>query len=298
MKIVAPALFHFGLLGLLLISPVSQAQDLAFPELSGRVVDQAGLLDATTEAKLVVQLEAEELESSNQVVVVTVSGLQGYDIADYANRLGRHWGIGTRENDNGALLVVAPTERNVRIEVGYGLEGALTDALTSTIIRREILPAFKRDDYPGGIQAGLNAMLEAIKGEYEAGNAAKGSDGDLSQSFGKFIPFIFIAMVAVPEVLRRTGLKKAANGAFPAGFAGLVGTLMSNSFLIGIVAAIAVFLLVFFNSGKGGGGSGKRGGRTGYVGTGGGLGGGGFGGGGGFSGGGGGFGGGGSSGSW
>lgn len=282
----------------LTIAVASLANAQSFPELSGRVVDQAQLLDAAQEASLSAQLAAHEAQSSNQIVVVTVPELDGYAIADYANRLGRAWQIGTGENDNGVLLVVAPNERKVRIEVGYGLEGALTDSLSSIIIQREILPRFRTNDYPGGISSGVGAIIKAVDGEYTAPATSSGTNGDnaLQTSFGNFLPLIFIAMVAVPEVLRRTGMRKAANGAFPAGFAGLFSTLASGNLLIGIGIAIAVFLFVFFKGSSGGGGS-SGGRRGGYVGTGGGFGGGGFGGGG-FGGGGGSFGGGGASGSW
>jgi len=272
------------------------AADPDFPALTERVVDQAQLLDPAQKSALTAKLAAYESESSDQVVVVTVATLDGFDIADYANRLGRKWGIGTAENDNGVLLLVAPKERKVRIEVGYGLEGALTDALSSTILQREILPAFRKNDYPAGIDAGVNAILAAVKGEYKAppGGAKSRRDNALPESVGKLIPLIFIAMVAVPQILRRSGLNRAANGAFPAGFAGLAGTLFSGSLLIGLLLAIAAFTFIYFNSSGGGGNSSgrRRGPMGGGFGGGGGLGGGGF------SGGGGSFGGGGASGGW
>lgn len=270
-----------------------------FPPLTGRVVDQAELLDDAEEAALVAQLEAHEQETSNQLVVATIASLDGHDIADYANRLGRFWQIGTSEEDNGVLLVVAPAERKVRIEVGYGLEGALTDSLSSIIIQREILPAFRSGNFPQGIRQGVDAILLAIKGEYTAADTAgsKNKSDDITRKIGNFLPLIFIAMVGIPHLLRKTGYRKVANGAFPAGFAGLAVTLGTGNLLIGLAAAVAAFLLVYF-TGKGGGGSGgarRRG--SGHIGTGGfrtggGMGGGGFGGGGGS------FGGGGASGSW
>lgn len=281
-------------LGTVICAQLSYAQ--SFPDLTGRVVDQAQLLDPTQEASLSAQLEAHEAQTSNQIVVVTIPDLNGYAIADYANRLGRAWQIGTAENNNGALLVVAPADRKVRIEVGYGLEGALTDSLSSIIIQREILPAFRDNNYPLGIERGVSAIIQAVEGEYSVPTTTSGQSGnDISDAIGNFIPLIFIAMVAVPEFLRRTGFRKAANGAFPAGFAGLFATLATGNVLIGIGIAIVAFLFVYFKgSGGGGGGSASR--RGGYIGTGG-FGGGGFGGGG-FGGGGGSFGGGGASGSW
>ena len=124
----------FSLLILLLASPLWAAPE--FPELTGRVVDNANLMTAAQRQSLSQALASAEQNTSNQVVVVTLADLQGYEIADYGYQLGRHWGIGSKESDNGVLLIVAPNDRKVRIEVGYGLEGVLTDALSSVIIQR------------------------------------------------------------------------------------------------------------------------------------------------------------------
>ena len=158
-------MMRFLILAMLLLArPLWAAPD--FPELTGRVVDQAGLLTPAQVQSLSGALASAEQNTSNQVVVVTLTDLQGYDIADYGYQLGRHWGIGSKDNDNGVLLIVAPNDRKVRIEVGYGLEGALTDALSSIIIQQEILPAFRQGQFYGGIQAGVTAIQAAIKGEY------------------------------------------------------------------------------------------------------------------------------------
>jgi len=152
------------LLALFLAVP-AEAQD--FPELTGRVVDQANLLSPAEEASLTAKLEALEANSTRQLVVATVSSLQDYPIEDYGYQLGRAWGIGQAEDgdaekDNGVLLIVAPNERKVRIEVGYGLEPVLTDALSSRIIQDDILPRFRDDDYPGGIEAGVDAIATQL----------------------------------------------------------------------------------------------------------------------------------------
>ena len=284
-------------LALICLVPIAHAQE-DLPALTGRVVDLAGLLDSSQESALSAQLEEHENKTSNQLVVVTLPSLNGNQIADYANRLGRFWKIGTAEEDNGVLLVVAPNDRKVRIEVGYGLEGALTDSLSSIIIQREILPPFRSDNYALGIRQGVTAITQAIAGEYKAPvSSDRDSSDPISDRIGTFLPLIFIAMVGIPEILRRRGLSKAAKGAFPAGFAGLFMTLASGSLLIGLAAAVVTFLFVYFiGTGKGDGGSGRSR-RGGHVG-GGGFNRGGFGGGGGFSGGGGSFGGGGASGGW
>ena len=143
----------------LLALPVS-AQD--FPELTGRVVDNADLLSPEQEAALSARLEALEQQSQRQLVVATVPTLGGYEISDYGYRLGREWGLGDEERNDGAILLVAPEERKVRIEVGYGLEPVMTDGLSFLIINNEILPRFKAGDYPGGIAAGTDALIEHL----------------------------------------------------------------------------------------------------------------------------------------
>jgi uncharacterized membrane protein YgcG len=141
----------------------------AFPVLTGRVVDQAGLLSPQLESQLDSLLVQHELATSDQVVVVTLKSLQGIEIADYGYQLGRYWGIGQQEKDNGVMLIVAPNEHKVRIEVGYGLEGTLSDAICNDIIQSVILPAFRQGEYGDGIRSGTIAMLQALGGSYEFG---------------------------------------------------------------------------------------------------------------------------------
>ena len=152
-------------LALVLWGVVNIAQALTFPALSGRVVDQAGMLDATARAQISQMLEAHEQASGEQLVVVTVADLQGSTIEDYGYQLGRAWGIGQKGKDNGALLLVAKDERRVRIEVGYGLEDRLTDAQSSIVINSIILPAFKQGNFSAGIQAGAAAMVQVLGGD-------------------------------------------------------------------------------------------------------------------------------------
>ena len=156
-----------ALVGLLLPNPVA-ATEPTFPELTGRVVDEAGILSATEEGKLSRLLEQHERETSNQVVVVTLKSLQGLAIEDFGSRLGNHWGIGQEGRNNGVLLIVAHQERKIRIEVGLGLEDALTDVLAKAIIETEILPRFREDNFPDGIHIGAVSILKAIEGAYEA----------------------------------------------------------------------------------------------------------------------------------
>lgn len=238
--------------------------DPKFPPLTGRVVDAANILPPATVVDLTTKLAALEARTGRQFVVATVPDLQGYDIADYGYRLGRAWAIGAKGRDDGVLFVVAPTERKSRFEVGYGLEGVLTDALTSLIFQREVRPRFKAGDYPGGIMAGTDAV---------------------------------IAQLELPADQARANLVAAEQAQAKAGKRGSAGP----GAFVWIILILLFFVLPRL---MGGGRSGRRGGMPiifwgGGGGGGGGWGGGGFGGGGGgFSGGGGSFGGGGSSGSW
>ncbi len=134
------------------------AADPTFPALSGRVVDEARILMPATEAALTEKLAKLEADTGDQFVVVTLESLQDYEIEDYGYRLGRHWGIGQAENDRGVILIVAPHDRKVRLEVGYGLEPVLTDAMSNHIIQTEVLPAFR----DGGYARGIDAAVEAV----------------------------------------------------------------------------------------------------------------------------------------
>jgi len=181
---------------LLLCAAPAAAQ--TFPELTGRVVDQADLLSPDQEAELTQRLEALEQASTRQLVVATVPDLQGYEIEEYGYRLGRHWGIGQSEANNGVILLVALTERKVRIEVGYGLEGIVTDALSNRIIQSDIVPRFRESDYPGGIMAGANAIIEQLQAPPELAEqraleaAAAGSGGGEG---GSILPLVFWILV-------------------------------------------------------------------------------------------------------
>jgi uncharacterized protein len=134
----------------------------SFPALTGRVVDDAHILSDATKQALTQKLAALEAANSRQLVVVTVPSLGGYEISDYGYQLGRAWGIGQAKLNNGALLIVAPTERRVRIEVGYGLEPILTDAFSSVVINTQITPRFKQGDYDGGVTAGVDALIQQL----------------------------------------------------------------------------------------------------------------------------------------
>ncbi|MEM1131450.1 MAG: TPM domain-containing protein [Pseudomonadota bacterium] len=205
---------------------LAQAQD--FPALTGRVVDQADLLTPEQEEALIAKLLVLELNSTRQLVIVTVNSLQDYPIEDYGYRLGREWGIGQAANgdaekDNGVILLVAPNERKVRIEVGYGLEPVLTDALSSRIINDDILPRFRDGDYPAGIAAGTQSLLQQLtlpeEEAREIAAAAESSDrrSDRSGNWGMLVFWMFILFFFVLPALfsSRKGKRYKGSGAGP-----------------------------------------------------------------------------------
>ncbi len=152
---------------LMALASIAHAQSTDKPAiaLTDRVVDAAGVLSFAQQQELIAKLSAYEKESSDQIVVATVPSLNGMDIETYANRLYRAWGIGQKTENNGILLLVAPTERKVRIEVGYGLEGTVTDALSAIIIQNAIIPEFRNGDYGAGIIKGTDDILQVLRGE-------------------------------------------------------------------------------------------------------------------------------------
>lgn len=238
-----------------------------FPALTGRVVDDAHVLSPETVQKLDTELAALEAQSGHQVVVATVPDLQGHEIEDYGYQLGRTWQIGRKGVNDGAILLVAPKEHKVRIEVGYGLEPVLTDALTSVILQTKVLPRFKQGRMEQGVLDGAEALIAQVglPDDQAKANVAKAAahparshdNGGLKPHIPVF--FIILIIFWVISGLLRGGGRRGGMGGW------------------------WWLPLMFLNSGRGGGG---------------GWGGGGGGGGGGFSGGGGSFGGGGSSGSW
>jgi uncharacterized protein len=181
-------LFLFLLFSLGLAAGTASAAEPSFPALTGRVVDDAHILDAGARAGIERKLADFETKSGRQIVVATLPSLQGYEIEDYGYRLGRQWGIGQKGSNNGALLIVAPNERSVRIEVGYGLEGTLTDAVSRLIIENGILPRFRAGDFSGGIQRGVDDIIQVLSGDAEdfkrratAPNRAPAGPQDLGQ---------------------------------------------------------------------------------------------------------------------
>ena len=185
-----------GLTALFSLVPQAWAADPTFPTLSGRVVDEARILMPETEAAITARLAQLETETGDQFVVVTLSSLQDYEIEDYGYRLGRAWGIGHAENDSGVLLIVAPNERKVRLEVGYGLEPVLTDALSNQIIQNDILPPFREGGYARGITAGVDAVITQLKLD-PAEAQARAAEAAPSEAEAPVFPGIVIVLIFV-----------------------------------------------------------------------------------------------------
>ena len=150
------------LAALMLLLWASPGPAQTFPALTGRVVDAADVLSPAQEAELARKSEALEAQTGRQFVLVTVPDLEGYDISDYGYRLGRAWGIGEKGRDTGILLIAAPSERRVRIEVGYGLEPIMTDALSRRIIQQEVVPRAREGDLAGGLVAAADAIIAQL----------------------------------------------------------------------------------------------------------------------------------------
>ena len=178
---------------LLLAASNAGAAEPRFPPLTGRVVDQAEILTGANRDQIAAWLADFERRSRRQVVVATVKSLDGLPIEDYGYRLGRAWGIGEQGKDTGAILLVAPSEREVRIEVGYGLEGELTDAVSRAIIDSVILPAFRQGNYNAGVRAGTVAILRALGWTSAPANepTVRTVRQDRDRNWESFLPFIF-----------------------------------------------------------------------------------------------------------
>ncbi|WP_425373965.1 TPM domain-containing protein [Phyllobacterium bourgognense] len=187
------------------------------PALTGRVVDAANVIDAATREQITQKLAAFEAKSSDQVVVVTVPSLDGEEIEPYSNRLYRSWALGQKQENNGVLLVVAPNDRKVRIEVGYGLEGTLTDLLSKLIIENAVIPGFRSGDYSGGISKGVDGILAVLSGdaaelEARAKRNVQEPTSDVDWVMLIFVMiflFMFFSGIILPAVVTSFGRKIA-----------------------------------------------------------------------------------------
>ena len=285
-----------GTLGILLL--VSAAWALEVPPLTGRVVDRAHILSPTALSDLNSVLAAHEDKTSNQVAVLTLPSLEGQPLEDFSHQVATAWALGKKGTDNGVLFLIAIKEKKLRIEVGYGLEGTLTDAKSSQIIRHEVVPRFRAGDFSGGVVAGTQAILATIEGTYSNSNPPLNTSAPQLGLWGTF--GLAVAIGTFTGLFLGAG--RRMNGSIIGGIIAFLMGIPAALWVAVCAGAAALFLVNLFlrtggpssrgpfahNSGLGWPIGSHRGGTGGF---GGGLGGG-------FGGGGGGFGGGGASGGW
>jgi uncharacterized protein len=269
----------------LLCWPQFSVAQQTVPALSGRVIDQTGTLTPSQIGSLDQTLSNFEANKGSQIVVLMVQSTAPEAIEQYAIRVAEQWKIGRKKVDDGAILIIAKADRALRIEVGYGLEGVLTDATSKRIIDQIIVPRFKQQDFYGGITDGVNAVISVVDGEAlpapNPTNTEMRDPGDIRS----FLPIIFIVALVLGGILRSM-LGRLPGSLVTGGFVALIAWFMFGAFSMALIAGVVALVVAL--SGMGLGRHGFGGYSSGGV----------HGGGGGFSGGGGGFGGGGSSGRW
>jgi uncharacterized protein len=282
-----------SLLALLVCWAFAAAADVAVPPLTGRVVDQTGTLSASDISSLTQTLKDLETRKGSQVAVLIVPTTAPETIEQYSIRVAEAWKIGRKKIDDGALLVVAKDDRHLRIEVGYGLEGALTDVTSKRIIDEIIVPKFRSGDFAGGISAGVERIVAVIDGEnLPAPEPPHWQSPTLGNYIDPLNPFVIIGVLAVAGILRGV-LGRLIGSVATGGLVGFLAWLFVGSIAASAIVGIIAFIFAFVGdmASLTGGGGGYRGGSGGWSGgsssdSGG------------FSGGGGSFGGGGASGSW
>ena len=259
--------------------------DVGIPPLSGRVIDLTATLSAAQKNTLEQTLQNFEAKKGSQIAVLIISSTAPETIEQYSMRVVEQWKLGRNKIDDGVLLIVAKNDRTLRIEVGYGLEGTLNDATSKRIISEIITPKFKRGDFYGGINDGLNSMMRVIDGEPLPASARRTNNGINPSTLEAIIPVIFILVLAVGSFLRSL-LGKFLGAIATGGLTALVAWVFVGTIFSALLIGVLALLFTLFGESMGGligrRYGGKFGGRSG----------------GGFSGGGGGFGGGGASGRW
>ena len=265
----------------LCLPQLTQAQQ-AVPALSARVIDQTGTLSSSEVASLDQVLSAFEKRKGSQLAVLIVKTTAPESIEQYGIRVADQWKLGRKKIDDGAILIIAKADRTLRIEVGYGLEGALTDATSKRIIDDIIVPRFKQQDFYGGVVAGVQAIIAVVDGE-PLPLPTKNEQFTEDDVF-QLLPVVFIAALILGGIMRAI-LGRMKGALVTGGFIAVMAWFVLGAISLALVAGFVAFIIALSGFGIGGGGfgSGSGGGR---------------GGGGGFRGGGGGFGGGGSSGRW
>src|SRR5882757_9395695 len=248
------------LLALLLCFSFAAAAEVAVPPLSGRVVDQTGTLSSGDIASLTQTLKDLQTRKGSQIAVLIVPTTDLESIEQFSIRVAEAWKIGRKKIDDGALLVVAKNDRHLRIEVGYGLEGALTDATTKRITDEDITPKFKSGDFAGGISAGVDRMIRVIDGEkLPAPEPEHWRSPVLFNIIDPLNPFVIVGVFIVGGILRTT-LGRLFGSAATGGFVGFVAWLFVGSIAVSLIVALIAFVFAMFSDMiPAGGGSGRGG---------------------------------------
>ena len=253
-----------SLLALLLCWACSALALVAVPPLSGRVVDQTGTLAAGDIASLTQTLKDLETRKGSQIAVVIVPTTDGEAIEQFALRVAEAWKIGRKKVDDGALLVIAKNDRRLRIEVGYGLEGALTDVTTKRIIDEDITPKFKAGDFAGGVSTGVDRMVRIVNGEkLPEPEPPHWQDSGLLSGIDPFNPFVLAFVFIIGSALR-AALGRLVGSAATGGFVGVLAWLLVGSLGVAAVVGVLAFLIfAFIDLMPSGGSRGTRGGWSG-----------------------------------
>ncbi|MGA2054912.1 MAG: YgcG family protein [Bradyrhizobium sp.] len=256
------------LLAFWLVWPLAASAEVAVPPLSGRVVDQTGTLSASDAATLTQSLKDLETRKGSQIAVLIVPTTQPETIEQFSIRVAEAWKIGRKKIDDGALLVVAKDDHKLRIEVGYGLEGALTDVTSRRIIDEIIVPRFRSGDFAGGISAGVDRIIRIVDGEPLPAPRPEASHGDNNSDLASFIfsPFGLIGYVAIAALMRGLMGRLLGSGV-TAGIVGAVIWFLVGSMVLSGILGVAAFFITMFgdsimaasqaasrNGGRGGGG--------------------------------------------
>ena len=233
---------------LLFLIGVALSAAPTFPELTGRVVDQVGLLTPEQEHSLADMSGTIERDSTVQVVVVTLKSLEGYDIAEYGYQLARYWKVGQKDEDNGILIMIAPNERQVRIEIGYGLEGYITDAQAHEIIQNQMFPRFKEKDVYGGLKNTLDAIGQTISQEYV--NAYGGESKKRAShttifyiALIAFAPLLLLVLGYGKSLIRNRTTNRVINATLAGGIAGVVSWFLFFLLPVSLIAGAVFFII-------------------------------------------------------
>ncbi len=263
-------IIRFLILAILLLAPITAAA-LDVPQLTGRINDYAGILSPAAKSLLEQKLAAFEKDQSTQVVVLTVPSLQGDEIDSFSIRVADQWKIGQKGKDNGAILILAQAERKVRIEVGMGLQGVLPDITAGQIIRNVMRPHLRNSDFDRGVEAGIDAIMAATKGEFKAtpGERTQRPKHRNSSTFLTYLIFTGIAAAALGSVSRPMGGLAGAIGLPLATFLAFPGLALNILLILGAVGfagGVLISYLALFGHGGGGGGGFYWGGGGGFGG--------------------------------